>query len=63
MYIHQYLAKARQDDLMRAAAQRRLSAEATRARRPQRRHTIAAPAPRLALTRLRVQGLSRITTV
>jgi hypothetical protein len=59
MYIHQYLAKARQDDLMRAAAQRRLSAEATRARRPQRRRAIAAPVPRLALIRLRVHAHSR----
>lgn len=58
MSIHQYLAKARQDDLMRAAAQRRLSAEATRARRAQRRRAIAAPAPRLALTRLRVHAHS-----
>jgi hypothetical protein len=33
MYAHDYLVKARHDDLMRTAAQARLAAQARRARR------------------------------
>ena len=54
MYLHEYLIKARHDDLMRAAAQSRLAAQARRARRPRRHAAIAAPARRLARLRQRI---------
>ena len=53
MYVHDYLLKARHDDLMRAAAQSRLAAQAKRAHRPRRHRVIAAPTRRLALIRPR----------
>ena len=51
MYLHEYLIKARQDDLMRAAAQSRLAAQT---RRPRRHAAITAPARRLARLRQRI---------
>ena len=54
MYAHDYLVKARHDDLMRAAAQSRLAAQARRARRPRRHAAIAVPARRLARLRKRI---------
>ena len=53
MYANQYLIKARHDDLMRAAAQARLAAQARRARGPRRRHVIAAPILRFVFIRQR----------
>jgi hypothetical protein len=53
MYLHEYLIKTRQDDLMRAAAQSRLAAQARQARRPRRHAEIAVPARRLARLRQR----------
>ena len=53
MYVHDYLVKARHDDLTRGAAQSRLAAHARRAHRPPRHRVIAGPVARLALTRLR----------
>jgi len=53
MYLHYQLARARQDELMRTAARDRLAAQARRARPPRPRHPTAAPARRLAATRLR----------
>jgi hypothetical protein len=52
MYVNDYLVKARQDDLMRAAAQSRLAGGARRAHRSRRHPRMAAPAARLALFRL-----------
>jgi hypothetical protein len=54
MYAHDYLVKARHDDLMRAAAQSRLAAQARQARRPRRHTAIAVPARRLARLRQRI---------
>lgn len=51
MYAHEYLVKARHDDLMRAAAQYRLAAQIRRSRGPRRHHVIAAPVRRLARLR------------
>jgi hypothetical protein len=51
MYANQYLVKARHDDLMRAAAQSRLAAQASRARGPRRRQLIAAPILRFVFIR------------
>jgi len=53
MYVHDYLVKARHDDLMRSAAQSRLAAQTRRAHRPQRHRVITAPIARLALIPLR----------
>ena len=53
MYLHYQLAKARQDELLRAAARDRLAAQARRARTPRRRHLVAAPVRRRAAVRLR----------
>jgi len=47
MYVHDQLMKARQDDLLRAAARDRLTAQARRARSPRRHHhLVAAPVRR-----------------
>lgn len=43
MYAHDYLVKARHDDLMRAAARYRLAAQVRQARAPRRRQLTAAP--------------------
>ena len=51
MYAHDYLTKARHDDLIRAAAQAHLAAEARQARRRHRHQVIAAPGWRLARLR------------
>ena len=51
MYAHEYLAKARHDDLMRAAAQYRLAAQIRRSRGTRPHHVIAAPVRRLARLR------------
>jgi hypothetical protein len=56
MYAHDYLVKARHDDLMRTAAQARLAAHARRVRRPQHNAIIAIPA--WYLTRLRQRILA-----
>ena len=48
MYTHDYLVKARHDDLMRAAARYRLAAQIRRARAPRRRRLTAAPVRLLA---------------
>ena len=48
MYAYQDLVKARQDDLMRAAAQSRLAAQIRRQRGPRRHRVIAEPLQRLA---------------
>jgi hypothetical protein len=57
MYVHDYLhvclAKARQDDLMRAADGHRLAARARRTHGPHRHRVTAAPVARLALLRPR----------
>jgi hypothetical protein len=57
MYVHDYLhvclAKARSDDLMRAADGHRLAARARRAHGQHRHHVTAAPFTRLALLRPR----------
>jgi len=53
MYVHYQLMKARQDDLLRAAARDRLAAQARRARTPRPHRPIPAPARRLAATHLR----------
>ena len=53
MYVHYQLMKARQDELLRAAARDRLAAQARRARPPRPHHPITAPARRLAAMRLR----------
>jgi hypothetical protein len=53
MSIHYQLMKARQDELLRAAARDRLAAQARRARSPHPHHPIAAPARRRAAMRLR----------
>jgi hypothetical protein len=53
MYVHYQLIKARHDDLLRAAARDRLAAQARRTRTPRPHHATAAPAWRLAATRLR----------
>jgi hypothetical protein len=45
MYAHDYLLKARHDDLMRAAARDRLAAQARRPRPPRRHLVITAPGP------------------
>ena len=50
MYAHEYLVKARHDDLMRAAAQYRLAAQIRRSRGPRPHHVIA-PVRRLARLR------------
>jgi hypothetical protein len=54
MYPHEYLIKARHDDLTRAAAQSRLAAQARRARHPRRHAAITVPARRLARLRQRI---------
>jgi len=53
MYVHDQLMKARQSDVLRAAARDRLAAQArrTRTRRPHR--ALAAPARRPVRARLR----------
>jgi hypothetical protein len=51
MYAHEYLLKARHDDLMRAAVQYRLAAQVPRSRGPRRHHVIVAPVRRLARLR------------
>ncbi len=56
MYAHDYLVKARHDDLMRTAAQARLAAQARRARR--RRHHAVIAIPARHLTRLRQRILA-----
>ena len=43
MYIHDLLIKARHNDMLRAAAQYRLAADARRARTTPRHHAITAP--------------------
>ncbi len=43
MYIHGLLIKARHNDMLRAAAQYRLAADARRARTKRRHHTLTAP--------------------
>jgi hypothetical protein len=53
MSVHYQLKKARQDELLRAAARGRLAAQARRARPPRPHHPIAAPVRRLAAMRLR----------
>jgi hypothetical protein len=53
MYVHDQLMKARQDDLLRAAARDRLTAQARRARSPRRHHLVTAPMRRRAAVRLR----------
>jgi hypothetical protein len=53
MYLHYQLMKARQDELLRAAARDRLAAQARRARPPLPHHPADAPARRLAAMRLR----------
>jgi hypothetical protein len=54
MYVHDQLMKARQDDLLRAAARDRLTAQARRARSPRRHHhLVAAPVRRRPAVRLR----------
>lgn len=54
MYVvHDYLVKARHDELMRAAAESRLAAQARRTRRPRARRVIPALAWRLAFVRPR----------
>ena len=54
MYPHDYLVKARHDDLMRTAAQSRLAAQARRARRPRHHAIIAIPARHLTRLRQRI---------
>jgi hypothetical protein len=54
MYAHDYLVKARHDDLMRTAAQARLAAHARRARRPRHHAVIAIPARHLTRLRQRI---------
>ena len=53
MYVHDQLMKARQSDVLRAAARDRLAAQVrqTRTRRP--RHALATPARRPVRMRLR----------
>jgi len=51
MSIHYQLMKARQDELLRAAARDRLTAQARRARPPKPHHPTAAPTRRLAALR------------
>jgi hypothetical protein len=53
MYVHDQLMKARQADVLRAAARDRLTAQARLARTPRRRHLVAGPARRRAAVRLR----------
>ena len=53
MYVHNQLMKARQDDLLRAAARDRLAAQARRARSPRHHHLVATPVRRRAAVRLR----------
>jgi hypothetical protein len=53
MYVHDQLVKARRDDLLRAAARDRLTAQARRARSPRRHHLVAAPVQRRPAVRLR----------
>jgi hypothetical protein len=53
MYLHYQLVKARHDDMLRAAAQHRLAAQARQARIIRRPRAMAAPARRLAALRLR----------
>lgn len=53
MYVHDQLMKARQDDLLRAAARGRLAAQARRTRSPRRHHLVAAPVRRRPVVRLR----------
>ena len=48
MYAHDYLLKARHDDLMRAAARDRLAAQGGRPRAPRRHLVLTAPVPLLA---------------
>ena len=43
MYAHDYLLKARHDDLMRAAARDRLAAQGGRPRAPRRHQVLTAP--------------------
>jgi hypothetical protein len=51
MYAHEYLVKARHDELMRAAAQYRLAGQVRRSRGPRPHHVMAAPVRRLARLR------------
>jgi hypothetical protein len=53
MYVHDYLVKARHDDIMRAAAQSRLAAQTRRAQRSRHHRVTAASAWRLTLRRVR----------
>lgn len=53
MYLHHQLVKARHDDMLRAAAQHRLAAQARQAHITRRPRAMAAPARRLAALRLR----------
>jgi hypothetical protein len=53
MYAYDYLVKARHDDLLRAAAQHRLAAQARQGRPARRHHAMAAPVRRLSVMRLR----------
>jgi hypothetical protein len=53
MYIHYQLMKARQDDLLRAAARDRLAAQACQARTARPHQAMATPARRQAVMRLR----------
>jgi hypothetical protein len=53
MYIPYQLMKARRDDMLHAAAQHRLAAQARHAHNTRRLRTLAAPARRRAALRLR----------
>jgi hypothetical protein len=53
MYLHYQLMKARQDELLRAAARDRLAAQTRRARPPRPHHLISEPLRRPAAMRLR----------
>jgi hypothetical protein len=53
MHVHYQLMKARQDELLRAAARDRLAAQARRARPPRRHRPISEPLRRPAAMRLR----------
>ena len=53
MYVHDYLVKARHDDLMRTCCAAGLPPQARRAHRLRRYRVIAAPTRRLALIRPR----------
>jgi len=61
MYVHDQLMKARHDEMLRVAAQRRLAVQARRAQ-TSRPHLEPAPARRRAVLRLR-QLFSSPTTI